>query len=209
MKTLPIFLTLALMPLVMACSKTEPRFDAPPVAAFDKVSSRYARIEVAAVTLPTYAQDEQIHTRDAAGAILPLGPLWADEPGRAMTLQLASDLDRITGRLVAPEPWPFRDYADVKVDVRVQDFYATETGMFRLAGQVFVAPEEGGPDRAKMFEIETPIPVGASTGAAGGGGLSGLLKGDKPAPAGPAQIAAARAAAVSQLSVFIAQNGLR
>ncbi|WP_425074113.1 PqiC family protein [Sagittula sp. S175] len=178
-----------LLPLaLLACGKTEPRFDAPPVAAFEKVSTRYARIEVAAVTLPVYAQGEEIHTRNASGAILPLGPLWADEPSRAVTLQVARDLDAITGRLVAPEPWPFRDYPDVKVDVRVQDFYATERGTFRIAGQVFVAPEEGGPDRAKTFEIETAIP------------------GEKP---GPAQIAAARSAAVSELSVFIAKNGLR
>lgn len=183
--------SLYLLPLVAAlaaCSAPEPRFDAPPAAGFEKVSSRYARIEVALVTLPIYAEGEEIHARDASGAILPLGPLWADEPGRAVTLQIARDLDAITGRLVAPEPWPFRDYPDVKVDVRLQDFYATERGTFRLSGQVFVAPEENGPDRAKTFEIEAVIP------------------GEKP---GPAQIASARAAAVSELSLFIAQNGLR
>lgn len=185
---LPLPLALGLM----ACGATEPRFDAPPVAGFDTVTSRYGRIEVVTVTLPVYGQGEEIHARDKTGAILPLGPLWADEPGREVTLQIARDLDAITGRLVAPEPWPFRDYPDVKVDVRLQDFYATERGTFRLAGQVFVAPDEGGPDRAKTFEIETAITV--------------TKPGAKP---GPAQIAAARTAAVSQLSVFIAQNGLR
>ncbi|GAA4226798.1 hypothetical protein GGQ68_004692 [Sagittula marina] len=186
MKPMPLILSAALV--LAACSGTEPRFDAPPVTALEKVSTRYARIEVATVTLPIYAEGEEIHARDATGAILPLGPLWSDEPGRAITLQVARDLDSITGRLVAPEPWPFRDYPDVKVDVRVQDFYATERGTFRISGQVFVAPEEDGPDRAKPFDIEAVIP------------------GEKP---GPAQIAAARAAAVSELSVFIARNGLR
>lgn len=189
MTKLPLLLSLALLPmLTVACSSPEPRFDSPSVVTMEKVTSRYGRIEVAMVTLPIYAQGEEIHTRDATGAILPLGPLWADEPGRAVTQQIAHDLDAITGRLVAPEPWPFRDFPDVKVDVRVQDFYATERGTFRISGQVFVAPEESGPDRAKPFEIET-----------------GIL-GEKP---GPAQIAAARAAAVSELSVFIARNGLR
>ncbi|WGW03759.1 PqiC family protein [Tropicibacter oceani] len=172
-----------------ACSGVEQRFDAPVAAEIkaERVSSRYARIEVAAVTLPTYAQAEEIHVRDASGAITPTDALWADEPGRAVTLQIARELDAITGRLVAPEPWPFRDIPDVKVDVRVQDFYATETGAFRISGQVFVAPEEQGPDRAKRFEIEA------------------LITGEP----GPAQIAAARAEAVAQLSVFIAKNGLR
>jgi uncharacterized lipoprotein YmbA len=185
---------LALTLLLAACGGTEPRFDAgataagavAPEASLERVSTRYGRIEIAAVTLPIYAQSEEIHVEDAEGAIVPLGPLWTDEPGRAVTLQIARDLDAITGRLVAAEPWPFRDYPDVKVDVRLMDFYATARGTFRLAGQVYVAPEEGGPDRAKRFEIETPL-VGE----------------------GPKGIAAARAAAVAQLSVFIAQNGLR
>ncbi|MBS0124981.1 PqiC family protein [Thetidibacter halocola] len=172
-----------------ACAGTEARFDAPtPTAApSESVSVRFARIEVVAVTLPTYGQDEEIHIREASGAIVPLGPLWADEPARAVTLQLARDLDTITGRLVAPEPWPFRDPSDVRVDLRVTDFHATEAGTFRLAGQVFVAPEDGGRDRARGFEIETPI------GAEGG----------------PAAIAAARAQAVTQLALFVAKNGLR
>ena len=186
MKLLPFALPFTLA--LAACSAPEPRFDAAPTVASEKISSRYGRIEVATVTLPIYAEGEEIHARDASGAILPLGPLWADEPGRAVTLQIARDLDAMTGRLVAPEPWPFRDFPDVRVDVRVQDFYATERGTFRLSGQVFVAPEEDGPDRAKPFEIEARIPGET---------------------AGPAQIAAARAAAVSQLSSFIAKNGLR
>lgn len=190
MKLLPFVFPIAMV--LSACSTPEPRFDAAPAAAMEKVSSRYARIEVAAVTLPVYAESEEIHARDATGAILPVGPLWADEPGRAVTLQIARDLDAITGRLVAPEPWPFRDFPDVKVDVRLQDFYATEQGTFRIAGQVFIAPEQNGPDRSKTFEIEAAIP-GAETGK-------------NP---GPAQIATARAAAVSELSLFIVRNGLR
>ena len=186
MKLLPLALSFAAA--LAACSAPEPRFDAGPTLATEKVTTRYGRIEVATVTLPIYAEGEEIHARDATGAILPTGSLWADEPGRAVTLQIARDLDAMTGRLVAPEPWPFRDFPDVKVDVRVQDFFATERGTFRLSGQVFVAPEENGPDRAKPFEIETRIPGET---------------------AGPAQIAAARAAAVSQLSSFIAKNGLR
>ena len=184
MTKLPLVTVLALA--LAACGGTEPRFDATPAAPVEKVSSRYARIEVATVTLPVYAQGEEIHVQDKDGAIVPLGPLWTDEPSRAVTLQIARDLDAITGRLVAAEPWPFRDYPDVKVDVRLQDFYATARGTFRIAGMVYVAPEEAGPDRAKRFGIEAVLPG-----------------------EGPAAIAAARSAAVAQLSGFIAKNGLR
>lgn len=192
MTKLPAVLALTLS--LAACGGIEERFDTPPLRAdapssapLTKVPSRYSRIEVIAVTLPTYAEGEEIHVRGASGAITPLGPLWADEPGRGVTQQIARDLDAITGRLVAPEPWPFRDLPNVRVDIRIQDFYATEAGTFRVSGLAFVAPEEAGPDRSTRFEIETPI--------AGEGG--------------PADIAAARAAAVSELAVFVARNGLR
>lgn len=187
-------LTLIALPcafLMTGCDTAEPRFDAPVLTAaaapLEKVASRYARIEIVSVTLPSYAQAEEIYQSDADGAILPLGPLWSDEPGRAITQQVARDLDVITGRLVAPEPWPFRGLPDVRVDIRVQDFYATTAGQFRLSGQYFVAPEEFGPDRARQFDILTPI-----------GG-----------EAGPGAIAAARNAAVSELAGLIARNGLR
>ncbi|MFW2543610.1 PqiC family protein [Primorskyibacter sp. 2E107] len=185
---------LSLTVFLAACSGEQLRFDAAPTAVGGgaalpdaRVSVRYARIEVATVTLPTYAQDEEIVMRDASGAIAPSGGLWADEPGRAVTLQLARDLDAITGRLVAPEPWPFRDLPDVKVDIRVEDFFATSAASFRMTGQMFVAPEDYGTDRARRFEIDVPV-TGEMT---------------------PGAIAAARAAAVSQLAEFVARQGLR
>ncbi|WP_136441404.1 PqiC family protein [Pacificoceanicola onchidii] len=185
---------LSLTLFLSACGGVDLRFDTPPTAVGggsalpeERVSVRYARIEVATVTLPTYAQDEEIVLRDDSGAIAPSGGLWADEPGRAVTLQLARDLDAITGRLVAPEPWPFRDLPDVKVDVRIEDFFATSGGTFRLSGQMFVAPEDYGTDRARRFEIEVPV-TGEMT---------------------PGAIAAARARAVSDLAAFVARKGLR
>lgn len=153
----------------------------------ERVRSPFGRIEVAAVTLPIYGASEEIHIREASGAISPIGALWSDEPGRRLTLQLASDLGEITGRLVAPEPWPFRDLPQVRVDVRVEDFFATHHGTFRLSGQVFVAPEEGGPDRARRFNIEVGIAQEMD----------------------PGSIAVAQQVAVSELSRFIAKNGLR
>ena len=136
--------------------------------------------------LPTYAASEEIFVAEPGGAITPLGPLWADDPGRAMTLQLARDIGTITGAQAAPEPWPFRDYAAAKVDVRLEDMLATGTGQFRLSGQFFVAPDEGGRDRSGSFAIEVPLPEEPSAAA----------------------IATARSAAVTELAEQIARRGL-
>lgn len=180
---------LALAALALAsCDQVEPRFDAPfDAGETDKIGIRYARVEVATVSLPVYAQGEDIHVRDETGAIVPLGPLWTDTPDRAVTLEIARRLDALTGRLVAPEPWPFREFPDVKVDVRLDTFLATEAGAFLIAGQVFVAPEEDGTDRALTFDITA----------------------DPRGDAGAASIAMARAAAMSDLAEFIARKGLR
>lgn len=184
-----LLLLLALCPALLACSAKEVRFDseALPVPSRQRVHVGFARIDVVAVTLPTYATSEEIHVRDASGAIKAPGPLWADDPARALTLQIAQELGGITGRLVAPDPWPFQEPPDVRVDVRIADFYATAAGKFRIAGVVYTAPESGGSDRVRNFAIETPIAV----------------------PGNPAAIARARSDAVSRLSVLIARSGLR
>lgn len=174
---------------LLACGAPDIRFGSPQsVAPVENVSVRFARIEVLDVSLPSYAESEEIFVRDATGAIAPLGPLWSDAPSRGATLELVRTLGEATGRLVAPAPWPFRDPSDVRVDVRLDAFLATETGTFRVSGQVFVAPEDAlGRDNARSFEIETV--VSDSTDAAA--------------------ISAARSAALRQLAVFIARNGLR
>lgn len=186
MTRLVLFVTCLLM---AACNIPEPRFGSAPIVNLEqeKIRSPFGRIEVSEVTLPIYGASEEIHRRDESGAIKPIGALWSDEPGRTVTLQIASDLGEITGRLVAPEPWPFRDLPQVRVDVRVEDFFATNVGTFRLSGQVFVAPEDNGPDRAKQFNIEVGIAE----------------------PEDPGSIAVSQRFAVMELSRFIALNGLR
>lgn len=177
---------LGLAALLAACGAPELRYSVPDTAPEVRVASRYASIEVVEVSLPTYAADEQIYIQDAEGALAPMGPLWADDPSRAITLQLARDLGRITGAQVAAEPWPFRDFAQVKVDVRLEDMRATESGSFVLAGQYYVAPDSGGRNRAGSFRFEAPVAE----------------------PGGAAQIAAARSVVVTQLAEAVARKGL-
>ena len=158
-----------------------------PAAPTERVSIGYRSVEVATVTMPTYATTEEIMIVGEGGTLVPLGPLWADEPARATALQIARELGVVTGRIVAPEPWPFRDPADARLDVRVEDYHATRRGTFRIAGPYFVAPEEGGREVARGFSVEAPI------------------RGDASA----ASIARARTEAISELVLGVARDSLR
>ncbi|WP_181408099.1 PqiC family protein [Pararhizobium mangrovi] len=190
MKTLA---PLALVPLALAtlalggCASKEVRFASLALAPSQHIASHYASAVVAAVTLPSYADSQDIYEQKADGSIVALGPLWADDPSRAMTLQLSRDLSAVTGAKIAPEPWPFRAEPDARIDVRMDEMLATATGGFRIAGQYFVAPENDGGDRARSFSISVPLSD----------------------PGSAAAIAAARAAAVSRLAEQIVRKGLR
>lgn len=185
-RTLPILAALA---LVSACSGGVERYAVPaPVAeTLPRLSSRYASIEVRQVSLPTYAASDEIASRSADGAITSdKSLLWADEPARAMTLELARYLGTITRSQVAAEPWPFLDRADALVDIRVEEMVADADGTFRLSGQYYVAPDSGVGGRSGVFDLSRPI-AGKGAGA----------------------IAAARGAVVRALAEEITRKGLR
>ncbi|MCQ0091589.1 hypothetical protein FGD77_07775 [Roseovarius sp. M141] len=147
----------------------------------------YSTVALREVSLPTYAASEEIYVSGPGGVISPdEGLLWADEPGRAITLELTRYLAQITGARVASEPWPFVDRAQVELELRVEEMLAHVDGTFRLSGQYFVAPENGR-DRANLFAVVVPI----------GGTFSAQ------------DIAAARGSAVRQLAGEIAAKGLR
>jgi len=183
-------LLLASTALFAACSTPDIRV--PPTAptsfdAEDRISIQYASVEVTTATLPAYADSEDIVAEAEDGTLVALGPLWSDEPSRAVTLQVAGVLRDLTGKTVAPEPWPFRDFAAVKLDIRFADFHATARGTFRVAGQYFVAPDEGGQDIAHSFEIEVGIGGEASAN----------------------DISVARTIAINRLTSQIAKDALR
>ncbi|MBY6048431.1 PqiC family protein [Vannielia litorea] len=188
---MPRLLALLAALALTACSgddiRVAPGGQVAPAPPSERVGIRYGSVEVVLVTMPTYATTEEIMVAAEGGTLVPLGALWSDEPARAMTLQLARELGVVTGRVVAPEPWPFRDPADARIDVRVEDFHATRRGTFRVAGQYYVAPEDQGREVARGFAVEAPIQgeLTAST------------------------VAAARTAAVGRLVVALARDGLR
>ena len=114
---------------------------------------------VRTVSLPTYAAAEEFSVQTPDGLITANDDLlWADAPERAVTLQLAAQIDDILSATVGPEPWPFAGLPDAAVDVRVADMLAGADGTYRLSGQFYV----GGDGRdyrnsATTFDIVVPI----------------------------------------------------
>ncbi|WP_116086550.1 membrane integrity-associated transporter subunit PqiC [Tropicimonas sp. IMCC34011] len=178
---------LAFVALLAACGADPVRFAAPPAASGERVAIGFSSIEVREVSMPAYAQGEEIWRESPEGALVSdPAVLWADLPPRAVTLELARQLSALTGARIAAEPWPFRDYPGAVLEVRVDEFVPGADGRFRLSGQYYVAAEEGGRDRTGTFATAAPLSP----------------------EAGPREIAAARAVAVRDLARLIAENGL-
>ncbi|WP_407495966.1 membrane integrity-associated transporter subunit PqiC [Pseudooceanicola sp. MF1-13] len=185
-----ILILTACLAALTACGGSVERFaTAAPTVTPDlpRISSRYNSVEVRQISLPTYAASDEIATRSETGAITSdKSVLWADEPARAMTLELSRYLGQITGAQVAAEPWPFLDRAAAIVDVRVEEMVADANGTFVITGQYYVAPDIGSGGRSGLFDIsEVVVGEGASA------------------------IAAARALATRKLAEQITRQGLR
>ncbi len=176
--------------MLMACTTEPPQsYEAVTPVPAERVGIRYSDVFVREVSLPSYAASETIFLADPNGLLTEqVTSVWADDPTRAVTLGVSQSLQSITGARVAPEPWPFVTDPEVTVDVRVETFSPGTDGVYRAAGQVFIAPEdEEAPNRSLSFRLSAPFNV----------------EGGQPA------IAAARSAIVSQLSSTIARRGLR
>lgn len=185
---LPALACLAALALA-SCAPPPARYVVPPAPVAEaRIAIPYASVAVRQVSLPTYAASEEIHVLTPEGAVKSSpGLLWADDPIRAMTQDIARDIGRMTRVRVAAEPWPFGGRAEAVVEIRISDMLAVMGGPFRLRGQYFVAPDTGRRDRGASFDIAIPL----------------------PAEAGPAEIAAARGQAVRDLARQIVREGLR
>ena len=184
MKLLPSLLVLLAL---AACGPAPLRLTTPPASPVERIGIGFSTIEVLDVSLPDYAADERIFVQVPGGALTPSGAIWADDPARALTLELSLALADITAARVAPEPWPFEERPEAQVDVRLAEIVADAAGAFVMRGQYFVASQDGSArDTAEEFRIVIPLP---------------------PEP-GPATIAAARARATVVLAQQIAAEGL-
>lgn len=179
-------LAASVLALLAACGPAPVLLDVPEADPGARVPTSLASVEVVEVSLPTYAEGEDIFVRAADGTLAPLaGAVLADDPARALTLDLARALGAVTGALVVPEPWPFEDDPAARLDVRVSRA-VVDAGAFVLAGQAFLGEtEEDGRAVALPFRVSVPL-----------------------AGPDPASIAAARAQATALLAREIAERGL-
>ncbi len=147
-----------LLALLAACSGgPEKRIAVPPAPAGEVQNIRYRSVALREVSLPAYAATEEIFVEDDSG-VLSQGDdlLWADLPSRAITLEMTRYLSQITNARVASEPWPFSDFPDAVVEIRIEEMVAGRNNVFRLSGQYFVASDFGR-NQSSLFSLSVPI----------------------------------------------------
>ena len=131
-----------LLTITLAGCAGEPslRFTVPQPTAGEPIRIPARTVEIREVTLPTYADSEEIFIENSSGFISSdPSLLWADEPRRA------------------PEPWPFEAIPDARVEVRVDEMVAGADGLFRFSGQYFIgSPTERVIERSGVFALTSP-----------------------------------------------------
>lgn len=130
-------------------------------------------VEVLEVSLPLYAESQEIPLAEASGAIrTDASSLWADTPTRAISINLAESLSKMTRTVAAVEPWPLEDAAQAKLDVRVKTLLASVRGSLQFSGQYFIVYDTGRAPTAQWFDITVPLTgqggsdISAATGIA-------------------------------------------
>ncbi|MFD1160198.1 PqiC family protein [Roseovarius aestuarii] len=171
-----------------ACGGTPDLYPVTSPAISEQTRISFRAVEIRDVSLPTYAAADEIAVQDETGKLVTdSGTLWADSPERAVALELAGNLARLSGARVASEPWPFEAFPDARLDVRFESLLAGADGQFRAAGQYFVGVTDGRRERSGLFNLAVPFdPAG-----------------------GPQAIARARGRVILDLATHIARNGLR
>ena len=148
-KLLPLVLVLA------ACGPDPVLYPVPPAPPGDRIGVSVRSVEVRDVSLPLYAEAEEIAFEQPDGGILPSEEvIWADDPQRAVTLELSRVLGTVTRATVAPEPWPFESFPGASVDVRIEEFVAGADGRFRMAGVWYAGTETR--ERSGRFALAAP-----------------------------------------------------
>jgi len=171
-----------------ACGASPEFYAVTPPQAAQTQKIAFRSVEVRDVSLPTYASASEIAIEDAGGKLVINSAVqWADNPERAVALELTRHISRLSGARVASEPWPFEAFPDARLDVRFESLVARADGQFRATGQYFVSVADGGRERSGLFDLSVPLdPAG-----------------------GPQAIAAARGQVIFDLAAYIARNGLR
>lgn len=139
-----------------------------PPAAQGQVPNRLGTAELADVSLPDYAEGDEVAFQDKDGAVRSTPKqIWADTPARAFTLTLARTISDLSGATVIPEPWPLAEPPRRRLRVDVEKALAGSDGTYRLAGRYYVSDEQGGGSNyARSFAFAVPVPAEGPGGIA-------------------------------------------
>lgn len=151
--------------LVTACAKSTNSYLLPDIEPLKAHSTVVRTVEVTRFDLPAYAEDNQISVLGEDGIVRPMkDAFWADAPDRALTEVLSGGLDQAISASVVSEPWPFEQPAEVKVEMKVRDLIASESGTLRLSGQYSLSSPAGGDlMQSKRFDFSAPVGDGSLT----------------------------------------------
>lgn len=145
-----------------ACSSPINRVDLLPLQSEMRSNASVFSVMVRTVSLPTYADAEEIAIQTSDGIIVTDGAfLWADQPDRAATLTITRHLNTILSVVVGPDPWPFIKLPDVVVEIRVEEMIAGGDGIFRLRGQYFIGGD-GIDYRNTVQRFSHTVPLGGT-----------------------------------------------
>jgi uncharacterized lipoprotein YmbA len=174
--------------VLAACGTAPDRYAVTPPLVTEKLRIGFQAVEVKDVSLPSYAAADEMAMQNADGKLVTYGDaLWADTPERAVALDLARNLAKMSGARVASEPWPFDAFADARLEVRFESLVAQADGQFRTTGQYFVGVSDGRRERSGLFDLSVPFDPNG----------------------GPQAVAKARGQIILNLATEIAKTGLR
>lgn len=172
---------------LLSCSAPATLYSTDAPTPQDRIAIGFASVEVRDVSLPTYAASDVIAIEGPDGVLLNDETLrWADEPERAVALELTRQLVQLSGARIASEPWPFEEFPDAELSLRFETFLPRANGQFEAKGQYFVSTYDGTGDASGLFDLSVPYDLAR----------------------GPAAIAEARGVLVLELAELIAREGL-
>lgn len=171
-----------------ACAAAPDRYIIPNAETSERQGIAFRAVEIRDISLPAYAASDEISLQSVDGRLTSDGTtLWADTPERAVALEFARHLSRLSDARVASAPWPFESFPDARLELRFESLIAEADGQFRARGQYFVAVSDGRRERSGLFDLNVAFdPMG-----------------------GPQAIATARGQVILDLARFVAANGLR
>lgn len=151
-----LFVSLVVSVLMMSCSSgpaprqylLEPVLD--PVNESDP--PLISAVALAEVTVPAYATDNRLASRDAQLQIVYEEQVkWAESPDEALTRVLANRLRYYLEANVIVEPWPRGYEPEARIEVQFDKVLREATGGAELSGQIRIISGDG----KKMIDVRT------------------------------------------------------